>query len=156
MWENSAPTLRPLPDHVTVFQWGFGEPVGEFRTNVAAVAGSCHVIVCCFSFNVGELTLRPLLDHLQFLSPDHLHELELGRHRLDRQRAQVPSSSTTSTAAQPSSKHKTTGFASALVMFQSHFGATPNPPWRNSSSIAPQGPCCQVSPALSDHYATTP
>ena len=27
-------------------------PMGEFHTNVAAVAGSCHVIVCCF--NVGE------------------------------------------------------------------------------------------------------
>ena len=115
-----------------------GEPVGEFRNNVAAVAGSCDCD--CVLFQRGRIPHQRcgryrIPDHVQFLSPDHLHELELGRHRLDRQRAQAPSSSTTSTAAQPSSKHKTTGFASALVMFQSHFGATPNPPWRDSSSI---------------------
>ena len=69
MWENSAPTLRPLPDHVIVFNWGFwatswensaptlwplpdhvivfnglGDVVGEFRTNVVAVAGSCDCV----------------------------------------------------------------------------------------------------------------
>jgi len=52
-WENSALTLRPLPDHVTVFNWGFlSEAVGEFRTNVAAVAGSCD----CVQLNWGFLS----------------------------------------------------------------------------------------------------
>ena len=44
-WENSAPTLRPLPDHVIVCSTGgFGDVVGEFRTNIAAIAGSCDCV----------------------------------------------------------------------------------------------------------------
>ena len=43
-WENSAPTLWPLPDHVIMFNWGLGNVVGEFRTNVAAIAGSCDYV----------------------------------------------------------------------------------------------------------------
>jgi len=157
VWENSISKLRPLPDHVTVFQWGFGKPMGEFCTNVAAIAGSCHVIVCCFNvaWENSAPTLRPLLDHVQFLSPDHLHELELGRHRLDRQRVQAPSSSTTSTAAQPSSKHKTTGFASVLVMHWScssptlvrpptHPRAT-HPPSRHKGPAVKCHPLCRTT-----------
>jgi hypothetical protein len=62
-WENSAPTLRLLPDHVIVFNWVLGDIVGEFRTNVAAIAGSCDVIG---NWGLGESwdnsapTLRPL------------------------------------------------------------------------------------------------
>jgi hypothetical protein len=31
-----------LPDHVIMFNWGLGDVVGEFRTNVVAVAGQSH------------------------------------------------------------------------------------------------------------------
>jgi hypothetical protein len=41
-WENSAPTLWPLPDHVIMFNWGLGDVVGEFCTNVVAIAGQSH------------------------------------------------------------------------------------------------------------------
>jgi len=120
--------LRPLPDHVTC------EPVGEFRTNVAAVAGSCT--------GTGPLP-----------SPDHLHELDSVGIALTvsgRKRRLWHHSLTTSTAAQPSSKHKMTGLASALVMFQSYFGATPNPPWRDSSS-PPISPSRHNGPAVKCH-----
>jgi hypothetical protein len=54
-WENSALSLRPLPDHVTVFSMDLGEPVGEFRTNIAAVAGSSRDP--CVSFLVVSFSL---------------------------------------------------------------------------------------------------
>ena len=41
-WENSAPTLRPLPDHVIMFNWG----------------------VWATSWENSARTLRPLPDHV--------------------------------------------------------------------------------------------
>ena len=35
-----------------VLNWGFGDVVGEFRTNVAAVAGSCD---CVFNWGLGDV-----------------------------------------------------------------------------------------------------
>ena len=65
------PTLRPLPGHVIVFNLLGGGDVGEFRTNVAAVAGSCD----CGSTGpparagVGYPTLSPCRPALPCFSP---------------------------------------------------------------------------------------
>jgi len=153
---NGLPTMSPAT----------GEPLAsgnELQTSSASTVPTPTLMLCAFIVVLGNTTTYPK-SQVQFLSPDHLHELGLGGIALTvsgRKRRLWHHSSTTSTAAQPSSKHKTTSLASALVMFQSHFCATPNPPWRDSSSppifsIAPQGPCWQVSPTLSDHHATTP
>jgi len=54
VWENSAPMLQPLLDHVTVLQLGdLGEPVGEFCTNIVAIARSCDFVSRGF-INLGE------------------------------------------------------------------------------------------------------
>jgi len=56
VWENSAPTLRPLPDHVTVFQPGqpgiWANPWENSATTLRPLPDHVIVIVCCF--NVGE------------------------------------------------------------------------------------------------------
>jgi len=113
-----------------------------------------------FTVAAGNPTTYPE-SQAQFLSPDRVRDsdsVSIASTASGRKRRLWRRSSTTSNAAQPSPKRKTTGLASALVASVSHSGGIPNSSPRNSSSppLSPprrKGSTVKRSPALSGHHA---